>query len=498
MTWYQDLEDSKAHDEAAIIVQEFAKHDIAIGGVATERGGVSFMYREGHLLARELYLEHIRELLGRRGRAVVIKRVIRDVVLLKVSFSDEGDGKTAKSSDSAPEGNNGKPGGNNKPSEGNDQIAKSHQPALLRFLGEIDAEFGPGIATPDHVVTTAVVPAGEPSGCPATEPQEVYDPEPRPPACRGNGGGRVRIYVADTGIVENTVSSCPWLAGVTGDNDLSVAADGTIQPYGGHGTFVAGVIRCMAPGAEIVVANVFNIAGSGLESDFVPKLNAGFGYGAEIFHVTVASPTRGNLPLMAFEAWMQDLRQHKGVVCVVPAGNNGSRLPCWPAAFPEMVSVGALGADWRSRAYFSNYGSSVDVYAPGQDLVNAFATGSFTCQVAPFAGQIRTFSGMAQWSGTSFSTPIVTGLIAARMARCGESGREAAAALLAMARAQRIPGVGPVLLPGCDEDGKGRGDDCGGHGRCGDCGSGCSGRGCGGSGRGCGGGRCDGCGRAAS
>ena len=207
---------------------------------------------------------------------------------------------------------------------------------------------------------------------------------------------------------------------------------------------------------------VFDIAGSALESDFVPKLNQGFAYGAEIFQVTIASQTMDNLPLMAFEAWMEDLHQHKGAVCVVPAGNNDSRVPCWPAAFPRMISVGALSTDWCSRAYFSNYGGWVDVYAPGQNLVNAFATGSYTCEVTPFAGEVRTFTDMAQWSGTSFSTPIVTGLIAARMARCGESGQEAAAALLAKARAQAIPGVGPVLLPCCDDDDDQRhGERCG-------------------------------------
>ena len=379
MAWHDNLGDPKARHEAAIIVREFAGRDIDIGGVATAGGGVAFMYAEGQFLAREQYLDDIQAVLGDRARAVRVRRVIGDVVLVRIDSRLETAASLLKVTIRLLEVMAEMPKVTPVLLRVMAGQPEGEQPTLLQFLDEIHAAHGPRIAALDHVVTTA----GESSGCPATEPQEVYDPKPYPPVCPGKGGDGVRIYVADTGIVQDTVANCPWLTGVTGDDDPSIAADGTILHYGGHGTFVAGVIRSMAPGAEIVVKNVFDTAGSALESDFVPKLSEGFAYGAEIFHVTVASPTRGNLPLMAFEAWMEHLRQHKGVVCVVPAGNNDERKPCWPGGFAgNHLGRGALDRLAQPRVLQQLRGPGRRVRArpePRQRLRHW----PYTCEVAP-------------------------------------------------------------------------------------------------------------------
>jgi subtilisin family serine protease len=443
----------KARGQAERIAEAFAAEQIDVVTEYDKDGGVSFMYVEGYLLVREEYLERVQIILGQPTDLRNVTRLIGDIVRLALVSARK-----------------------------NPQIkvTAGKQPSVLVALQAVDEEFDQGVATPDHVLTVA------PSGpCPATEPQEVYDEtEPYPGICTENSGEGVLVYIGDTGLLEDHAYQHPWLADVHRGKDPNGVEqhweaelepdplDGVmrIPPYAGHGTFVAGVVRCMAPEAEVIVANIFKIAGSSLESHLVRQLRHALGRGVDIFHLSIAAPTRHGIPLIAFERWLKLLDQYKGVVCVVAAGNDGTQVPSWPAAFPQVVSVGALGADWHDRAGFSNYGGWVDVYAPGRDLINAYATGQYRCRDAPYTDERRNFYGMAKWSGTSFSTPIVTGLIAARMWRTGENGKEAAAALLREARAQAIPGVGPILLPcdqgpdrcGCDH----RSDRCGCDHRC--------------------------------
>jgi len=421
----------KVADETRRIVDSFADPpDPTLIDVITANGGIDYMCASGQVLAREDQLDRVRDILDLRSEP---QPVIEGVVLLQL-----GGGKFD---------------------------------AVVDAVEAVDRALGEGIVTPDHVLTVA---SGQGSGCSATEPEEVYyEIEPFPSVCPGNGGAGVLIYMADTGLLADAATH-PWLAsGVQPQDPVDdidpLQAGSPIPECAGHGTFGAGVLRCMAPDADIVIARTLINCGSEIESRLVPRLEAALALGPDIFHLTMASLTRNDLPLIGFQAWLRLLRR-TGAICLAPAGNCGFGRPEYPAAFPGVIGVGALGGDWRGRATFSNFGPWVDVYAPGRDLVNAFATGTYNCYVYPYGphdgqpAQTRNFYGMAKWSGTSFSTPIVTGLIAARMSRTGENARQAAAAVLTEARSRAIPGVGPVVLPCChdhDHDACARPRGCG-------------------------------------
>jgi hypothetical protein len=407
-----DRQRLKVDAQVNLVVSAFAEKEIRIGVERFENGDLDYLYQHQIILVRDAYLDRIADVVGGGGPV--------DGLI---------DGATVYS------------------------LAGADISAVIPALEAIDAALGAGVASPNHVMS--ICPAFM---CPATEPDETAGRRPEPGICEGHGGDGVFVYVVDTGKLDDAATH-PWLAGVTGDPDQFAAPN--IPTYTGHGTFVAGVARSMAPASQMFVASLLHFAGAQLETEIVRHLDAALSAAPDIISLSAGATSRRDIPPLGFEALWQRYRHHKGVQLVAAAGNNSSRRPFWPAAFPRVVSVGALAANWRSRASFSDFGGWVDVYAPGEGMVNAYATGSYVCNEPPNTGQVRHFHGMAAWSGTSFSTPLVSGLIAARMSRTGENSRQAAAALLAQAREQALPGVGPVLYP-CDE-----GDGCscgtGGH-----------------------------------
>ena len=301
------------------------------------------------------------------------------------------------------------------------------------------------LVTPVHILhITRTCPATEPEVPCSCAPDEPCTP--CPPVAPYGGAGVV-IGVCDTGLLADTASA-PWLAGVTGETDplgqLLPSGLYAIPSYCSHGTFVAGVARCEAPESDVYVSNHFKMSGGEREWVIVDKLMELIARdpAPQVVNLSAGTYTRNNWSLLSFSAF-----DHDGITLTAAAGNDATDRKFFPAAFDWAVSVGALGADQQNRAWFSNYGDWVDVYTPGEGLVNAFASGEYTYQEPPKRPAMQIFDGRARWSGTSFAAPLVAGLIAAQMSANGMSAEDATEAVLAQARAQAIPGIGPVLFP---------------------------------------------------
>lgn len=107
-----------------------------------------------------------------------------------------------------------------------------------------------------------------------------------------------------------------------------------------------------------------------------------------------------------------------GMTVVVAAGNGGGNATGWsPASCGVAVTVGAMDEEDR-RAEFSNWGGSVDVFAPGVKVVSASRKGDGETMVM---------------RGTSMAAPHVAGLAAYFIAREGLEGRAVAKRVLGVA-----------------------------------------------------------------
>ncbi len=246
----------------------------------------------------------------------------------------------------------------------------------LRELGEQsqaqlpeEGEQRDWIATPDHVLYVTV---GIGKLCPATEPD--LPPSGRPVPARNkdeNAGDKVTVSVVDTGWYADAAadSDSTWLAsGVQGDAEVVDPND--IHEYAGHGTFVAGIIRCLAPATTIEVEGVPHQGwcGARVRDRRRSSTRRCRRTSPTSISISAGTHTYQQPPLLGFEA-----------LCDRPQAERGRRSPCWssprrattpatqqfwPAAFDWVVAVGSLDADGK-KSDFSNYGPWVDVYAQG-------------------------------------------------------------------------------------------------------------------------------------
>jgi subtilisin family serine protease len=325
---------------------------------------------------------------------------------------------------------------------------------MLPARDAITKQVGPGAADLDYVLS--ITPA---TWCPHGEPRLPANPAPQPSISHANGcdGAGVKVAVVDTGLLHGAAQQHAWMHGVDGEFEPTNDSKGNIGRYAAHGTFIASCVRAMAPKATIRVFRYFQKAGATFESDLVRELDRVVNWQPDIISLSGGSRTIAGM--LAFDPFVNaNLKWPNGplrrTVLVAAAGNYGETKEFFPAALTDelglhdaVVSVGALNHDSTGLAAWSDRGEWVKVYAEGGRLVQAFASGNYKYYETP-PGKTQPppdqqFAGIAEWSGTSFATPLVAGMIAARMSARHLGPRQAWRELhqIAVAQALKVNGL---------------------------------------------------------
>jgi subtilisin len=233
-----------------------------------------------------------------------------------------------------------------------------------------------------------------------------------------DGGNGVKVGIVDSGIRNDHPGLKPsgGLNCVRGEDETRWWDDD-----GGHGTHCAGIIASIlngargtkgyAPRAEVRSYRVFGKGTSGASTfDIVKAIDRAITDGCDIISLSLGSPT----PQTAIRI-RTELAYDRGIVCIAATGNEGTSVS-FPAAFPSVVAVSAIGKfgsypedslhkETESRtisadgeyfvANFSNYGPEVALCAPGVAIASTVPGG-----------------GYGAWDGTSMACPQVSGIAA--------------------------------------------------------------------------------------
>ncbi|GAA3896196.1 hypothetical protein GCM10022244_02850 [Streptomyces gulbargensis] len=214
-----------------------------------------------------------------------------------------------------------------------------------------------------------------------------------------SAGAGVTAYVIDTGVR----ISHSEIAGRAVNGYDAVEGDTVAQDGNGHGTHVATTIAGktygVAKAAKIVAVRVLDNNGSGTTAGVI----AGIDWVTS--HHTAGAPAVANLSLGGGASTTLDNAVKRsiadGVTYAVAAGNSGVNASSTsPARVPEAITVGATNSS-DAKASWSNYGSVLDIFAPGVSIKAGWHTGDTATNTI---------------SGTSMATPHVAGAAAVHLA----------------------------------------------------------------------------------
>jgi len=206
-------------------------------------------------------------------------------------------------------------------------------------------------------------------------------------------GANVNAYIIDTGIrITHTDFGGRAFSGFTSIND----GNGTNDCHG-HGTHVAGTVGGstwgVAKGVRLFAVRVLSCSGSGSWEGVVA--------GIDWVTANHIKPAVANMSLGGGASPSVDLAVQNsvaaGVTHVVAAGNSSDDACNYsPARAPQAITVGSTDSS-DNRSYFSNWGTCVDIFAPGSNITSAHHTSD---------------TSTTSMSGTSMASPHVAGGVA--------------------------------------------------------------------------------------
>ena len=241
-----------------------------------------------------------------------------------------------------------------------------------------------------------------------------------------SAGSGVTAYVIDTGV---RISHAQFGGRAFNGYD-AVSNDNVAQDGNGHGTHVASTIAGSTYGiakqAKIVAVRVLNNAGSGT--------TAGVVAGIDWVTANHSGPSVANMSLGGGASTAIDTAVRNsissGVTYAVAAGNSSANASSYsPARVTEAITVGAT-TNTDARASYSNFGSVLDIFAPGSSIT---------------AGWYTSDTATNTISGTSMATPHVAGAAAVYLAgHTSATPAQVASALTAGAVTGKVtsPGTG--------------------------------------------------------
>ena len=152
--------------------------------------------------------------------------------------------------------------------------------------------------------------------------------------------------------------------------DLDSNENGALDDGWGHGTHIAGIVRLVAPGASILPIRVVDSDGMGDLFDILQGLEHALKSGAQIINLSLSIPE----PSPLLQEWITKAKS-RNVLVVTSAGNRNSSTVDFPADEPTVLSVSSIN-NYGEKSVFANFGSDIDVVAPGERILSALPGGN--------------------------------------------------------------------------------------------------------------------------